>query len=60
VKFSVDKTWKRTYNISNKKVKYIIKITNFVSYAKTKISIGIDQISSLTKKVIAKFNMDNK
>lgn len=60
VKFSPEKTWRRSYVLPNTQANILVKAFNVVNSATAKMTVGVNQLKLATKRVTALFKRDDK
>ena len=60
VKFSDTKSWRKTYVIDTNKADIFVRVMNFGNKAKDNIAIGIKEIKTAGRRVVAIFTKDDK
>lgn len=60
IKFSETKSWRRSYVINTNKADIFVRVINFGNTIKDNIAIGINEIKSVGRRVVAIFSHDDK
>lgn len=58
VKFSEDKTWRRSYVVDSVKAAIIVRSVNLINAAVSRMSVGVEAIKQASKRVVARFRQD--